>query len=153
MGWLKMLCNLNNAEGVREAMRMSYEKHFDLARRGQIGSSDDNPHHNAVGGAMWTRMQVRGQATWEHLSYAEALPFMFLDPKEGREAVAEYAVAVERPAEAKIGWLKQMIEKGCRAGQPQEMFRTFFTMAKLNQASWLALVPAEIQDWDFGFDE
>jgi hypothetical protein len=104
MGFLKLLRNANNAEGAREAIRMSYLKHYRMAEQQGI-----EPHSTGLYGALASRRKAAGQFRGEPVVWAEVAPFLSMPPELGREALAEYVVCLERPAEGRIGWLKDQI--------------------------------------------
>jgi len=66
MGFVDML--LGTPDSVRESMRRSYAKHYNLAADGQLGSPDDDPHHTGLYGAFASRLQARGAAFFELVS-------------------------------------------------------------------------------------
>lgn len=106
MGFLKLVRNLNNAEGAREAMRLAYLKHYRLAERAAVGA-----HSTALFGSLGSRRKAGGQYRGEPFLWAELAPFLCMPPEVGREAVAEYVVCLERPAEGRIGWLRDQINR------------------------------------------
>ena len=57
MGILKLIFNANNAEGIREAMRLAYKRHRRQVERGAV-PSDFGPHMAGLLGAMGSRMAV-----------------------------------------------------------------------------------------------
>jgi hypothetical protein len=119
MGLWNLIRNLNNAEGIREAMRQSFDKHLRLAREGRAGNRDVTPLQVALFGAMASRFMVSGVEVTpetELVIWADLGPFLWLAPEEAREAVAEYVVCKEMPADANIRWLTAIVQKGCAAG-------------------------------------
>ena len=114
MGFWHQLRNLNNAEGIRESMRMSYDKHLKLATEGRIRFlTPTTPHRTALYDAMGTRYMASGvpidNATAEMLIWADLLPFLYLDERMAREALAEYVVYKEMPKDARISWLTALV--------------------------------------------
>lgn len=106
MGFLKMFRNITNAEGARESIRLSYLKHYRLARANGIV-----PHGTALFGALGSRRKAAGMLPPEAVLWAEVAPFVCMAPETGREALAEYIVCLERPAEGRIGWLRDQINE------------------------------------------
>jgi hypothetical protein len=138
VGWLKLLLNASSAEGVREAMRMSYKKHFRRAMLGK-GRPGTSPHQMALYGAMGTRYMTRGQEPAEAVIWAEVAPFMKLERSEGIEALAEYVVFQERPAEARVDWLTERLEHG-RYLLREDEAETFVQAAQVLGLAWYVLL-------------
>ncbi len=117
MGYLKLLLHSfrPNAEGVREAMRISYAKHLRLASAGRIPvSAGTTPHTAALCGALLSRYRALGQV-WSDIDFlVDVAPFLMMDASDGVEAVAEYAALKECPKEAKVSWLKKEINQTIR---------------------------------------
>ena len=142
MGFWNLLKNLGYPEGIREAMRMSYDKHYRLALGGQIVQGDVEPLHAALFGAMASRYQLSGvphSAMTEVLIWAELGPFLWLDGPTAREAIAEYVVYKERPSEARIAWLEAVVRRGCEKGSGEEWFENLMVAARLHEVVWLLL--------------
>ncbi|HUT12531.1 MAG TPA: hypothetical protein VMY42_18680 [Thermoguttaceae bacterium] len=142
MGLWNLIRNLNNAEGIREAMRQSFDKHLRLAREGRAGNRDVTPLQVALFGAMASRFMVSGvEVTPEAqlIIWVDLGPFLWLAPEEAREAVAEYVVYKEMPADANIRWLTAIVQKGCAAGASEEWFQNLMVCASLNNVAWLLL--------------
>jgi hypothetical protein len=156
MGLWDLLKNINNAEGIREAMRMSYNKHFKLAMNGKIPLNNTTPHRIALYGALASRFRLSGvpvdNVTAEALIWADLLPFLYLDQHTACEALAEYVVYKEMPKDAKISWLTTLVQKGCQVGKDshQEEYDTFITVAKANVAVWLLLFEGRGNDYFWG---
>lgn len=104
MGFLKFVRNINNAEGAREVIRLSYLKHYRLADQAGI-----EPHSAGLFGALGARRKAGGKFRGEPHLWAEVAPFVVMPPEIGREALVEYVVCLERPAEGRIGWLRDQI--------------------------------------------
>lgn len=154
MGFWHQFKNINNAEGIRETMRMSYDKHFKLAMNGKIPlSAGTTPHLAALYGALGSRFVVSGvpvdNAVAEILIWADLLPFLYLDQQIAREALAEYVVWKEMPKDAKISWLTTVVQKGCQVGKDnhQEEYDAHMTAAKVNSAVWLLLFEGRGNDY------
>ena len=114
MGLLKAFLNLNNAEGIREAMRNSYKANRRQAERGRI-ATDFSPHIVGLAGAMEVRMRVSGLDPSPTDLWYEIVPFALIaDPEVGVEAIAEYAVEV-----APIWWTPNLLRRE-RSPQCQE---------------------------------
>jgi hypothetical protein len=153
MGFWHKLKNINNAEGIRESMRMSYDKHFKLAMNGKIPLNDTTPHRIALYGALGSRYLVCGvpvdSVIAEALIWTDLLPFLYLDQHTAREALAEYVVYKEMPKDANISWLTTLVQKGCQIGKDnhQEEYDTFMTVAKANGVVWLLLFEGRGNDY------
>ena len=108
MGILKLILNARNAVGIREAMLMSYRKHRRQGARSPL--SDDTPHQAGLFGAMASRMAVNKIPVTEEAVWFEILPFMLIEDEENAvEALAEYAVYVERTVDTKLEGLKEVV--------------------------------------------
>ncbi len=141
MGLWNLFKNANNADGIREAMRMSYDNSLKLAVKSGLQRSSDVARHLALFGTLESRYQVSGVPTEnaETLIWAELLPFMWLDEHAAREALAEYVVYKEMPADAKISWLTDIVQRGCKLGEDEKGYKEFFPTAKSGGAVWLLL--------------
>lgn len=144
MGWWKMLTNVNNAEGIREAMRMSYGKHLNLARSGE-GPADGTPdHHVGLYGALATRYRLRGASVPELSMWGSLAPFLAMSERDGVEALAEYAVLQERPGEAKRSWLSSAVNRALRNARDQHIL-TLAHVGLVNQVDWCDLLEPDTQ--------
>jgi len=146
MGFWHQLKNINNAEGIRETMRMSYSKHLKLAKRGDIPIHDTTPHKIALWGAMGSRFRVSGvpvdNVLAEAIIWADILPFLYLDEKIACEALAEYVVYKEMPKNANISWLTIIVQQGCKIGETQhyEQYDALSAIAEANNVVWRLLL-------------
>lgn len=146
MGWLKLLLNAGNAEGCREAMRMSYKKHLRGARQGMVSDADTSPHYAGLYGALASRYKVLRMPMMEVVIWAELVPFLLMRETEAVEALAEYVVYKERPSEAKVSWLKKLINDALRTAPAcAESPRTMAPMGMINQAAWCELLHPDIK--------
>ena len=146
MGWWNLISNIGNAEGIREAMRMSFDKHYSLGQR----KTADTPLAIALFGAMGSRYRTRGlpaDGEAETAIWGDVVPFLCLDKNTAREALAEYVVYKERPREARIAWLTQIVQKGHRASLGKEGFRELGEMAQANGVPWLLLVEGRGEEY------
>ena len=147
MGWLKVLLNANNAEGVREAIRISYIKHVRLASQGKIPTADTSPHHVGLYGALSSRYKASGIQTNEVILWGELAPFLLMRESDSIEALAEYVVFKEKPQEAKEQWLKKAINDALRVPPASdESPRTFAPIGIINQVAWCNLLDADIEN-------
>ena len=137
MGFIDML--LGTPEGVRESMRRSYDKHYNLAASGQLGSPDDDLHQIGLYGALASRLQARGAPVQEPAVWAELAPFLQLEQETALEALAEYALYTERPNEARTEWLISVIKQGYQHGAGTEQFDALSFLARANGVAWVAL--------------
>jgi len=153
MGFWHQLKNINNAEGIRETMRMSYDKHFKLAMKGKIPLSGETPHRIALYGALGSRFRVSGvpvdNVIAEAVVWADLLPFLYLDQHSAREALAEYVVYKEMPKDARISWLTTVVKQGCKVGKDehQQEYNAFMTVAEANRIVWLLLLEGRGNDY------
>ena len=152
MGLWNLVKNINNPEGIRESMRMSFDNCFKLAVKGGLRRSSDVARHLALFGTLESRYQVSGVPTEnaEKLIWAELLPFMWLDERTAREALAEYVVYKEMPADAKISWLTGIVQRGCKLGEDEKGYKELFPTAKSGGAVWLLLFEGRGKDYFWG---
>lgn len=136
MGVLKMLRNRNNAEGTRESIRMSYRKHVNMARSGRLPAVDA-PHVIGLFGALASRYRVMGKESSEPSIYSELAPFLGMEESEGVEALAEYVVYQERPGEARLAWLREVINRSLYVPGPHTRFAIFGLMNHVTWSDWL----------------
>ena len=123
------------ADGCRETMRESYEKHAKLARQ----SGMDSPHAFGLYGALGSRYQARRLPVVEVVMWAELSPFLAMKEAEGIEAIAEYAVFQERPSDARQEWLRALINNALSA--PSDSSLTTMAIGGLmNQVAWCSLL-------------
>jgi hypothetical protein len=109
MGIFKLLRNIFNAEGIREAVRISYIKHMKGAPSKTIPES--SIHFSSMLGVLMTRYRSRGIQINEIAIYGEISPFLCMDPLKAIEALAEYIVFIEKPWDARINWLKNTLNQ------------------------------------------
>jgi hypothetical protein len=95
MGILKLIFNANNAEGIREAMRITYRQHRKRAERGTL-PSDFCPHISGLLGAMGSRMAVNGLPVTPVALWHEVAPFAL---------IADEEVAVWKPWQSTLSTL------------------------------------------------
>lgn len=134
MGLWDVIKNLNNADGVREAMRMSYDKHLRKAQAGEISAPGSSLAQFALYGALATRYQASGLNPPEQTVWAELTPFMGLGDADGREYLAEYVVYRERPVEARTVPLRRKINEGLRAANTE--VKAMAAVALMQGVAW-----------------
>lgn len=127
------------AEGIREAMRESYENHVRAAREGTIPTGGDSPHTFGLYGALASRYLVRRIPSSEIAVLSELAPFHVMKETEAVEALAEYVVFCERPQDAQVTWLKAAINRALNSSSDS----SWLLMAGnglANGAAWGALL-------------
>ncbi len=145
MCWLKLLLNINNAEGCREAMRLSYQKHLRQARQGMV-PSDDPPHYVGLYGALASRYKTRGIPVMEVVIWAELVPFILMRETDAVEALAEYVVYQERAGDAKVSWLRKLINDVLRmAPTSAESPRSMAPMGIINHVAWCDILDPDVK--------
>lgn len=143
MGWFHFLRNANNAEGAREAIRLSHAKHRRLAAAQP--PSGTSPHKAGLYGALGTRYLTRGQRVPEVVLWAELTPFMLMPEDRAVEALAEYVIYQERSADANVPWLTAVINDALRRAAPsEESPRVMAPVAMINRVSWCALLEPDV---------
>lgn len=139
MGFWKKL--FGGADGCREAMRESYDKHVRLAAQGRI-PTEDSPHVIGLYGTLGSRYRARGTPVVEVVLWGELAPFLAMGEADAVEALAEYVVFQESPKDARIEWLKDMINSALKA--PKDKSLTAMAAAGLiNQVAWCSLLEAD----------
>jgi len=128
------------AEGIRDAMRKSYDKHYELARQGKLPTSSDDPHYAGLFGALGSRYRLQGKYS-EQTVFLEVIPFWKLDHSTGKEALAEYVVYMESPRDARRDWLSSQIKEGLRkfASEEGDTSDGMMMMAQMNGIRWVEL--------------
>lgn len=147
MGWFKLLLNSNNAEGCREAMRMSYKKHLRQGQR-MVLHADTSPHHVGLYGALSTRYKSAGMPVVEMVIWAELAPFLLMKETDAVESLAEYVVYKERPLEAKVSWLKKLINDAFQmvpSSEESSAYMELAPMGMINQVAWCNLLDPDIR--------
>jgi hypothetical protein len=146
MGWLKLFLNVNNAEGCREAMFLSYKKHLKPSNRTEGLKGSMPLHHVALYGALGSRYKRRRITITELDILAELVPFLLMSEREAPEALAEYVVYQERPREARTFWLKKLINDSLRRVEfSEESVRTMAIMAVKNSVAWCDLINHDVK--------
>ena len=146
MGWLRLLFK-SFPDGCREAMRQSYQKHYDLARRGLAPTTSD-PHHAGLFGALCTRYKVRGVLRYpgfpDVVLWPELAPFLLMSEQDAVEALAEYVLWQERPSAARTEWLARKINEAlCTKPSSENSPRHSASAAFINQVRWCELLDLE----------
>jgi len=148
--WLKQLSSdANAAEGCRQAMRLSYKKHLHLAQKGKGPRDGTSPHIFGLYGALASRYITRGVSIVpevEVVIWGELVPFIRMSEKDAPEALAEYVVYQEIPGDARISWLKKLINEAFRMELDSEDFPIKAAIVGvINQVSWCDLLDPEIK--------
>jgi hypothetical protein len=144
--WLKLLRVAGSPEGCRESTRLSYDQHLQGALKGKA-QTGDRPGHVALYGALASWYKVRGTAVREVLLWGELAPFLLIPEASAREAIAEYTVYLETPAEARRDWLATLINDGLRAAPATvESPRSMALFGFMNKVAWCRLLDADVKD-------
>ena len=141
MSLSRMMRNLFNAEGIREAMRVSYKKHFDNADKHVSIESDRHRHGIGLYGALASRYQAKLAGKEEVVIQGEIAPFLCMERELGIAALAEYVVFQERPSEARVDWLKENLNEAlCAAPQGDDDPRALALIGMVNNVPWCPLL-------------
>ena len=143
MTFWNMLKNLNNAEGIRESMRMSYDKHLKKAQSGAMSAPDTTPGQFALYGALATRYQTAGTSPPEPILWAELAPFLALCDSDARESLAEYVAYCEKPGEARVDALRTKVNEGLRRANKEQRMMAF--MGLQQPVAWARLLDEEVR--------
>jgi len=133
--WTKLF---GGAEGCHQAMRESYERHFQLARDGRNPTTDP-PHNVGLFGALASRYRARGTPIDEAVIWSELAPFLLMEKFDGVEALAEYVMLQERPNEARTGWLTDRINVALRSCHDDSLMAAA-ALALMNRVAWCGLL-------------
>ncbi len=127
------------ADGCREAMRDSYAKHVRLAKN--VHEVRESSHAMGLYGALGARYRARGinigVGIWHELA-----PFLALAEQEAVEALAEYVLFQERPKDARITWLKEIINSALK-NVTNDSQRRLAAVGVLDQVAWCALLTSD----------
>ena len=144
MGILKAILNANNAEGIREAMRLAYKKHRKQAERGSP-PSDFGPHIAGLLGAMGSRMAVNRLPVTPVALWHEVAPFTLVSDEEvAVEALAEYVVYVERTVDTKLAGLRETLNSSFRRAQVDDQTMKLLTNPYAQDCRWQGLLDADV---------
>ena len=130
MGVFKFLKNFGSAEGTRASIRFSYKKHLHGAAK---ACSDSDPHSVGLYGALATRCRLMGRSGSEVDVWAELAPFLGMAPGQAVDALAEYVVFLERPGDARVAWLRALVNDSLATPGPHVQFAA---MGIANHAPW-----------------
>jgi len=158
MGFSDLLNNINNAEGIREAMRLSYNNNLNLvveiglvqaASKVSGDTLSETRRYFALFNTLESRYLASGVSTenTEKLIWAELLPFLYLDEETACEALAEYVVYKEMPKDAKIPWLEGIVQRGYELVKNRKAYNAWMPVAKSNGAIWLLLLEGRGNDY------
>lgn len=126
------------ADGIRETMGESYNKHVRLAMQGR-SPTQDPPHVVGLYGALGTRYLSRGTRVAERELWGELMPFLAMEEADAVEALAEYVVFQERPEDARTIWLKGMINSALKAPKNEASIE-LATAGLVNRVAWCSLL-------------
>ena len=144
MGILKLMLNANNAEGIREAMRMAYKRHRRQTERGSL-PSDFGPHMAGLLGAMGSRMAVNNLPITPVVLWHEVAPFALIGDEEvAVEALAEYAVYVERTVDTKLAGLRETLNWWLRNAPGDDEVMKLITDQYALNCRWQGLLEEDV---------
>jgi hypothetical protein len=146
MGFLRLIRNLNNADGIREAMRIAYKKNRRNAERGRL-ESDQSPHITGLLAAMGSRMAVNNLPVTSTAIWHEVAPFAAIEDEEvSVEALAEYAVYVERTVDTKLGGLREALNYWLRRSHADGPFMKLVTNPYAEGCRWQGLLEDDVRE-------
>ncbi len=144
MGFLKMMLNAGNADGIRESMRMSYKRSRKQAERGDL-PLDFGPHVSGLLGAMGSRMAVNNIPVTPVVLWHEVAPFALIrDEEVAVEALAEYAVYVERTVDTKLAGLRESLNLWIRSTPDDEELMKMVTNPVAESCRWWGLLEPDV---------
>jgi hypothetical protein len=144
MGIFKLLFNANKAEGIREAMRMAYRNCRRQAERGAL-PSDHGLHMSGMLGAIGSRIAVNGLPVTSIAIWHEVAPFAAIGDEEmAVEALAEYAVYVERTVDTKLAGLRETVNSWLRRGPVEDDLMKLLTNPYAQNCRWQGLLENDV---------
>jgi hypothetical protein len=137
--WKKLF---GGADGCREAMAESYQKHVRLAQQGH--GTDEPPHRCGLYGALGTRYMSGGDQKPEPLLWGELAPFLAMDPDTGLKALTEYVVYQEYSAsETDLSWLSGQVNSALRVCNEEDVLG--LACLGLDFAPWNGLLDEDVR--------
>lgn len=141
--WNKLF---GGADGCREAMRESYEKHVRLARQRQLAAGG-SPHASGLYGALGSRYIVRRTPKPEVFLWGELAPFLAMREDVGLKALLEYVLYQEYPpGNADVAWLQQTINLTLRSCSPDNQWLALAGGGLVNRVAWCELLEPDTLD-------
>ncbi len=146
------LFNWDHVKGCREAMKLSYKKHYELAASGKI-PVDTSPHRVALAGALGSRYMA--YRTWglpapnDVLIYPNLVPFLLMDENIGIQALTEYVLYQEKPEAANLEWLREVVNRAFRSNafKSSRGGRTFAMSGLTNNVPWCELLELDVREF------
>ena len=143
MGLLQMLYRFLHYDGLRDAVRRSYNEH----RLQSSLPAATPPHRAGLYDALRARYTARGQIINEMYLWAELTPFLLMTEKTACEALAEYIVYKETPSRARVSWLRQIISTSLRLpALSKDSPRTMASLAMIKNVAWCNLLEEDVRD-------
>jgi len=146
MGLFDKIKKIMSSEGCREAMRLSYKKHLSGARHGIWPKEYGTPSYwVGLYGALASRYKGYGISVGEREIWEELLPFLLMSEQDAPEALAEYVVYKERPNEAKVSWLKNLINNALqRLPYFENSYKPWLVTSAYCNMAWFNLLDEDI---------
>lgn len=142
MGFLKAFLNANNAEGIREAMRMTYKAH---RRQAERGGPILDPTSLRSWPLMGQRLAVNNIPVTPVALWHEVAPFVLIGDEEvAVEALAEYCVYLERTVDTKLAGLRETLNLWLRRSSPDSEMMKLITHPLATNCRWWALLDSDI---------
>lgn len=143
MGFLKMFLNANNAEGIREAMKMTYKK---ASNHTFLYDVSEECHVNGMMLAMKTRYMTYGKDLPFEAIAIEISPFLLISSQEtALDALSEYIVYKEKPIDAKLESLKEVLKNAIKSSKREDVLRLVQTGIKAN-CPWSGLLDTKFKN-------
>lgn len=130
-------------EGIREAMRESYEKHYKLAQVHEFPGL--TPHEAGLLGALGTRYKAWGKKVSEQLLWIELTPFLMMEERQAVEALAEYVVFKEYPKRARTLWLLRCLNSAIMSCEDTDLVASII-LGLAHEVPWVALLEKQTLD-------
>lgn len=142
MGLLQTLYRSSGPKDPRNAIRRSYNEH----RFHSYLPPGTSPHQAGLYGALRARYIARGQSVSEMSLWAELAPFVIMAEGTGCEALAEYVIYQEEPAQANVSWLTKIISASLRVPSlSQDSSRRMASLAMMKSVAWCNLLEADVK--------
>jgi hypothetical protein len=148
MNFLKKIIRLGTADGTKDAVLASYQRHRTLAERGEIPlAAEMTPHIAGLFGALANRRRMLGNKRHEHLILAELVPFLLMPEPESQKVLAEYIAFQEHDARSEEESLRAKINESLRTlPNAKEDWRAAATIA-INDPSilWTSFLDPDVK--------
>lgn len=143
MGWLRVLMNLHRSDGMREVIRLSYDKVRRGAAAGTIRIPDGMTAHQYALASALTKSDQRAKQLPEPLLHGEISPFCLMPLEEmAVKALAEYVLFRQSRRDVQVDWLSRAMSEAVtyHLDQVGPAIGTFIILGYFGNAPWRMLI-------------